>query len=96
MIEQVTKDAEKQRAKLASLQKDLEDVRQAADAAQEAQRRATQGSLALSEENLEEYRRLCVFVSNRCRAVRVPDYLLTICVVGKHRRVSSQWPNASL
>ena len=58
MIEQVTKDADKQRAKLASLQRDLGVVKQAADEAQEAQRRATQGNLALSEENLEEYRRL--------------------------------------
>ena len=58
MLEQVTKDADKQRAKLASLQRDLEVVKQAADEAQEAQRRATQGNLALSEENLEEYRRL--------------------------------------
>ncbi|KAI0084077.1 condensin complex subunit SMC1 [Irpex rosettiformis] len=58
MIEQVTKDADKQRAKLAALQRDLEVVRQAADEAQEAQRRATQGNLALSEESLEEYRRL--------------------------------------
>lgn len=83
MIEQVTKDAEKQRAKLASLQKDLEDVRQAADAAQEAQRRATQGSLALSEENLEEYRRLCVLFPNRRWVAREPDYLLIICVSRK-------------
>ncbi|KAI0692899.1 cohesin complex subunit psm1 [Cytidiella melzeri] len=58
MIEQVTKDADKQRAKLATLQRDLLAVKNAADAAQEAQRRATQSNLALSEENLEEYRRL--------------------------------------
>jgi structural maintenance of chromosome 1 len=64
LIAQVMKDADKQRSKLASLQRDLETVTKAADAAQEAQRLAAQSSLALSEENLEEYRRLYVSIVN--------------------------------
>ncbi|KAI8982948.1 condensin complex subunit SMC1 [Trametes punicea] len=47
-----------QKRKLESLQSDLQTVQRAANAAQEAQRRAAQTSLSLSEESLEEYRRL--------------------------------------
>ncbi|EGO04101.1 hypothetical protein SERLA73DRAFT_102460 [Serpula lacrymans var. lacrymans S7.3] len=56
--EQLTKDAERQREKLTGLQKDLQDVRKAADAAQEAQRRQSQHNTSLSEESLQEYRSL--------------------------------------
>ena len=56
--DQVSKDVEKQRTKLEKLERDLGMVRQAADDAQEAQRRASRSELAVSEENLEEYRRL--------------------------------------
>ncbi|GJE85341.1 chromosome segregation protein SMC [Phanerochaete sordida] len=56
--EQVRKDADKQRAKLQQLRRDLQVVQTAADAAQEAALQASQGNLALSEERLEEYRRL--------------------------------------
>lgn len=84
MIEQVTKDADRRRAKLDSLRRDLEVVRNAADAAQEAQRRAAQGSLALSEENLEEYRRLCVAL---CTTVQ-QSLILSDKKTGKHRLVS--------
>ncbi|KAK7020211.1 Structural maintenance of chromosomes protein 1 [Paramarasmius palmivorus] len=41
-----------------SLQAELQQVKKAADAAQEAQRKASQNNMALSEESLEEYRRL--------------------------------------
>ena len=74
LIEQVAKDIEKKQEKIASYQRDLGIVRQEADRAQggfpsrsfnslsnhipEEQRRATEGSASLSEENLEEYRRL--------------------------------------
>ncbi|KAI0808015.1 condensin complex subunit SMC1 [Fomes fomentarius] len=47
-----------QKRKLESLQADLETVKKAANAAQEAQRKAAQQNLSLSEESLEEYRRL--------------------------------------
>ncbi|KZT66248.1 cohesin complex subunit psm1 [Daedalea quercina L-15889] len=50
--------AEKQREQLRLLQADLERVKKAADDAMEAQRRAAQSNLSLSEESLEEYRRL--------------------------------------
>ncbi|THH00454.1 hypothetical protein EW026_g2099 [Hermanssonia centrifuga] len=58
IAEQVSKDAEKQRDKLDSLNRDLAIVKKAADDAQEAQRRASQSNLALTEESLEEYHRL--------------------------------------
>ncbi|EKM57692.1 uncharacterized protein PHACADRAFT_206572 [Phanerochaete carnosa HHB-10118-sp] len=58
ITEQVRKDAGRQRGKLEQLRRDLQVVQGAADAAQEAQRRTSQNSLALSEERLEEYRRL--------------------------------------
>ncbi|ESK86076.1 cohesin complex subunit psm1 [Moniliophthora roreri MCA 2997] len=41
-----------------NLQAELQQVKNAADAAQEAQRQASQHNMALSEESLEEYRRL--------------------------------------
>ncbi|KAI0726494.1 cohesin complex subunit psm1 [Fomitopsis betulina] len=50
--------AEKQREQLRVLRADLERVKKAADDAMEAQRRATQHNLSLSEESLEEYRSL--------------------------------------
>ncbi|KAF9817733.1 hypothetical protein IEO21_03282 [Rhodonia placenta] len=50
--------AEKQREQLRVLQADLDRVQRAANQAQEAQRRAAQTNLSLSEESLEEYRRL--------------------------------------
>ncbi|KAI0266211.1 cohesin complex subunit psm1 [Gloeopeniophorella convolvens] len=56
--EQVLKDEEKQIGKLQGFQKDLETVQRAANEAQEEQRRASQNNLSLSEESLEEYRRL--------------------------------------
>nr|AYN55353.1 cohesin complex subunit I [Sparassis latifolia] len=49
---------QKQRDELRVLRADLEKVQRAADAAQEAQRRAAQVSMSLSAESLEEYRRL--------------------------------------
>ncbi|KAI0297775.1 cohesin complex subunit psm1 [Multifurca ochricompacta] len=61
--EQVSKEVERQAAKLRGYQGDLETVQRAADEAQEAQRRASQSNLSLSEENLEEYRRLKARVS---------------------------------
>ncbi|KAF7984629.1 hypothetical protein HWV62_12853 [Athelia sp. TMB] len=56
--QQVTADNKKQKDKLASLERDLADARAAADAAQEAQRRTSENNLSLSEESLQEYRRL--------------------------------------
>ncbi|KAH9170044.1 cohesin complex subunit psm1 [Lactarius sanguifluus] len=56
--EQVSKDVDKQATKVRSYQADLETVQKAANEAQEAQRQASQDSLSLSEESLEEYRRL--------------------------------------
>jgi hypothetical protein len=71
--EQVAKDVEKKQEKITSYHRDLGIVRQEADRVQgdfswsfhsssnriaEEQRRATEGSASLSEENLEEYRRL--------------------------------------
>ncbi|KAI0962689.1 hypothetical protein AcV7_001479 [Taiwanofungus camphoratus] len=50
--------ADKQREQLQLLKSDLDKVKRAADAAQEAQRKAAQHNLSLSEESLEEYRRL--------------------------------------
>jgi structural maintenance of chromosome 1 len=72
--EQVLKDVEKKEEKLNFLQKDLVNVRKAADAAQgnaytslyspisqlstEAQGKASRNNTSLSEESLEEYRKL--------------------------------------
>ncbi|THH32095.1 hypothetical protein EUX98_g2090 [Antrodiella citrinella] len=56
--DQVQKDAEKQQNQLDTHKQDLESVQRAANAAQEAQRRTSQTNLSLSEESLEEYRRL--------------------------------------
>ncbi|KAH9959956.1 cohesin complex subunit psm1 [Russula dissimulans] len=56
--EQVTKEVEKQATKLRGYQSDLETVQRAADEEREAQRRASQNNLSLSEGSLEEYRRL--------------------------------------
>ncbi|KAJ3557591.1 hypothetical protein NM688_g1392 [Phlebia brevispora] len=58
IADQVEKDLEKQRSRLEKLQRDLEVVRRAADEAQQAQRAASRGDLNVSEESLEEYRRL--------------------------------------
>ncbi|EMD32195.1 hypothetical protein CERSUDRAFT_118824 [Gelatoporia subvermispora B] len=56
--EKTNEAAEKQRQQLRVLREDLARVQRAADAAQEAQRRAAQTNLSLSEESLAEYRRL--------------------------------------
>ncbi|KAN0135870.1 RecF/RecN/SMC [Lactarius tabidus] len=56
--EQVDKEVDKQTTKVRGYQVDLETVQRAANEAQEAQRQASQDSLSLSEESLEEYRRL--------------------------------------
>ncbi|PCH34989.1 cohesin complex subunit psm1 [Wolfiporia cocos MD-104 SS10] len=50
--------AVKQRDQLQGLRSDLQKVQKAANDAQDAQRRAAQHNLSLSEESLEEYRRL--------------------------------------
>ncbi|KAH9884117.1 cohesin complex subunit psm1 [Cubamyces lactineus] len=57
-LEKLQQTEAEQRRKLQSLEADLQTVQRAADAAQEAQRRAAQTSLSLSEESLEEYRKL--------------------------------------
>lgn len=56
--EQVTQDEAKQKDKVRKLQGDLESVQRAADAAQEDQRRLSQNNLSLSQDSLDEYRRL--------------------------------------
>ncbi|KAF8068609.1 condensin complex subunit SMC1 [Lyophyllum atratum] len=56
--EEVARSEEKLRERVEALQKELESVRRAADAAQEEQRKASQKNMALSEESLEEYRKL--------------------------------------
>ncbi|KZT24830.1 RecF/RecN/SMC protein [Neolentinus lepideus HHB14362 ss-1] len=56
--EQVGKEEQKVEDKLAQLRKELADVRKLADAAQEAQRVASDNNLSLSEESLEEYQQL--------------------------------------
>ncbi|EJC99202.1 cohesin complex subunit psm1 [Fomitiporia mediterranea MF3/22] len=56
--EAAAKDAKKKEDLLAVLRKDLAAEQKAADAARDAARRASQKNLSLSEENLEEYRRL--------------------------------------
>jgi structural maintenance of chromosome 1 len=82
LSEQVQKDVEKKEEKVRSLTRDLESVRKAADAVQgeitpnlnlgltdfdiEAQRRASMNNISLSEESLEEYRRLFVVVHRFC------------------------------
>ncbi|KAK7054035.1 structural maintenance of chromosomes protein [Favolaschia claudopus] len=47
-----------QQTKVNNLQKELASVKKAADAAQEAQRKASQHNMALGEESLNEYRKL--------------------------------------
>ncbi|KDQ14832.1 hypothetical protein BOTBODRAFT_187573 [Botryobasidium botryosum FD-172 SS1] len=56
--ETVRRDEEKQVEKIAKLRTELDRTRKAADEAQEAQRRASQVGMSLSEESLAEYRRL--------------------------------------
>ncbi|KAI0274052.1 condensin complex subunit SMC1 [Russula aff. rugulosa BPL654] len=56
--EQVSKEVERQATKVRGYQGDLQSVQKAANEAQEAQRRASQSNLSLSEGSLEEYRRL--------------------------------------
>ncbi|KAJ8594932.1 RecF/RecN/SMC protein [Rhizopogon salebrosus TDB-379] len=58
MQEQVGNDAERQQAKLQGLMRDLANAKQAADEAAEAQRRASQHNVSLSETSLAEYRSL--------------------------------------
>ncbi|KAF8525826.1 condensin complex subunit SMC1 [Hysterangium stoloniferum] len=58
LAETVQKDAEKQEQKLEILQNELASVQKAANAAQEISRKTSSKSLALSEESLEEYRKL--------------------------------------
>ncbi|RDX49778.1 cohesin complex subunit psm1 [Lentinus brumalis] len=57
-LEKLKQTEEQQKRELAALLKDLDTVKKAANAAQEAQRKAAQRNLSLSEESLEEYRRL--------------------------------------
>ncbi|OJT02266.1 Structural maintenance of chromosomes protein 1, partial [Trametes pubescens] len=57
-LEKLQQTEGEQRRKLPSLQENLQTVQRAANAAQEVQRRAAQTNLSLSEESLEEYRRL--------------------------------------
>ncbi|KAI0757514.1 condensin complex subunit SMC1 [Daedaleopsis nitida] len=57
-LEKLRQTEDEQKRKLKSLQADLETVTKAANAAQEAQRKAAQQNLSLSEESLDEYRRL--------------------------------------
>ncbi|RDB26948.1 Structural maintenance of chromosomes protein 1 [Hypsizygus marmoreus] len=56
--DEVSRNEEKLRERVESLQNELVNVKRAADAAQEEQRKASQLNMALSEESLEEYRRL--------------------------------------
>ncbi|KAF8587801.1 condensin complex subunit SMC1 [Ramaria rubella] len=58
LAETVRKDEEKQKEKLERLQKELASVQKAANAAQEASRKASSHTLSLSEDSLEEYRKL--------------------------------------
>ncbi|EIW51887.1 cohesin complex subunit psm1 [Trametes versicolor FP-101664 SS1] len=57
-LEKLQQTEAEQRRKLQALQENLQTVQRAANAAQEVQRRAAQTNLSLSEESLEEYRRL--------------------------------------
>ncbi|KAF8630781.1 hypothetical protein AX15_002729 [Amanita polypyramis BW_CC] len=56
--EDVAKSEETLEARLEALRKELASTKRAADKAQEEQRKASRQNLALSEESLEEYRRL--------------------------------------
>ncbi|KIM86143.1 hypothetical protein PILCRDRAFT_334537 [Piloderma croceum F 1598] len=58
MGEQVTSNQTRQKEKLSALKKDLASVKKDADAAQEAQRKASKHNLSLSDESLQEYRKL--------------------------------------
>ncbi|RPD56436.1 condensin complex subunit SMC1 [Lentinus tigrinus ALCF2SS1-6] len=57
-LEKLKQTENEQKRQLETLLKDLDTVKKAANAAQEAQRKAAQRNLSLSEESLEEYRRL--------------------------------------
>ncbi|EIW54226.1 uncharacterized protein TRAVEDRAFT_39782 [Trametes versicolor FP-101664 SS1] len=57
-LEKLQQTEAEQRRKLQALQENLQTVQRAANAAQEVQHRAAQTNLSLSEESLEEYRRL--------------------------------------
>ncbi|KAL0571911.1 Structural maintenance of chromosomes protein 1 [Marasmius crinis-equi] len=56
--DEVSKSEAELKEKLQNLQKELQQVKRMADEASEAQRKTSQSNLALSEESLEEYRRL--------------------------------------
>ncbi|PPQ75489.1 hypothetical protein CVT24_013353 [Panaeolus cyanescens] len=56
--EELLKNEQQFKVKVAALQKELENVRRAAERAQEEQRKNSQHNIALSEEKLEEYRQL--------------------------------------
>ncbi|KAG6915096.1 hypothetical protein DXG01_013475 [Tephrocybe rancida] len=56
--DEVARNEQKLRDRVESLEKELGTVRRAADAAQEEQRKASQHNMALSEDSLEEYRKL--------------------------------------
>ncbi|KAG6902949.1 hypothetical protein C0995_009341 [Termitomyces sp. Mi166 len=58
--DEVARNEQKLRDRVESLEKELVSVRRAADVAQEEQRRTAQHNMALSEESLEEYRKLKV------------------------------------
>ncbi|KAI0647638.1 cohesin complex subunit psm1 [Trametes meyenii] len=57
-LEKLRQTEDEQKRRLAKLRSDLQTVQNAADAAQELQRQTSQTNLSLSEESLEEYRRL--------------------------------------
>ncbi|KAH0579770.1 hypothetical protein H2248_002607 [Termitomyces sp. 'cryptogamus'] len=56
--DEVARNEQKLRDRVESLEKELAGVRRVADAVQEEQRKAAQHNMALSEEGLEEYRKL--------------------------------------
>ncbi|KAG6820541.1 hypothetical protein H0H93_015712 [Arthromyces matolae] len=56
--EEVARNEHKLRERVESLEKELATVRKAADKAQEEQRKAAQDNMSLSEDSLEEYRKL--------------------------------------
>ncbi|KAI0028569.1 cohesin complex subunit psm1 [Vararia minispora EC-137] len=56
--EHVARDVNRHEVKLQALLRDLRETQRAADQAQEQQREASQNNFSLSEESLEEYRRL--------------------------------------
>ncbi|KAG6813644.1 hypothetical protein H0H92_008881 [Tricholoma furcatifolium] len=67
--EDVARNEQKLRDRVESLEKELASVKKAADVAQEEQRRkAAQSNMALSEESLEEYRKLAMRLNRKTSA----------------------------